>query len=63
MLAKTVTEAARFVAERGVLKEGAPILLKLVRLRSEGGLTAGGGGKRILKGRQVASGTISLAFD
>ena len=28
MLAKTVTEAARFVAERGVLKEGAPILLK-----------------------------------
>jgi hypothetical protein len=30
MLAKTVTEAARFVAERGVIKEGAPILLKLV---------------------------------
>jgi len=30
MLAKTVTEAARFVAERGVLKEGAPILLKFV---------------------------------
>src|SRR5882762_4927541 len=29
-LAKTVTEAARFVAERGVLKEGAPILLKFV---------------------------------
>jgi EcsC protein family len=28
MLAKTVTEAARFVAERGVIKEGAPILLK-----------------------------------
>jgi hypothetical protein len=25
MLAKTVTEAARFVAERGLLKEGAPI--------------------------------------
>ena len=30
VLAKTVTEAARFVAERGVLKEGAPILLKFV---------------------------------
>jgi hypothetical protein len=30
MLAKTVTEAAQFVAERGVLKEGAPILLKFV---------------------------------
>ena len=30
MLAKTVTEAARFVAERGLLKEGAPILLKFV---------------------------------
>jgi hypothetical protein len=30
MLAKTVTEAARFVAERGVINEGAPILLKLV---------------------------------
>ena len=30
MLAKTVTEAARFVAERGVLNEGAPILLKFV---------------------------------
>jgi len=30
MLAKTVTEAARFVAERGVIKEGAPILLKFV---------------------------------
>ena len=29
MLAKTVTEA-RFVAERGLLKEGAPILLKFV---------------------------------
>ena len=28
MLAKTVTEAARFVAERGAMKEGAPILLK-----------------------------------
>jgi EcsC protein family len=30
MLAKTVTEAARFVAERGVIEEGAPILLKFV---------------------------------
>src|ERR1700682_1972830 len=30
MLAKTVTEAARFVAARGVIKEGAPILLKFV---------------------------------
>jgi EcsC protein family len=30
MLAKTVTEAARFVAERGVIKEGAPILPKFV---------------------------------
>jgi len=30
MLAKTVTEAARFVAERGVIKEGGPILLKFV---------------------------------
>ena len=30
ILAKTVTEAARFVAERGVMNEGAPILLKFV---------------------------------
>src|SRR3984893_1367223 len=30
VLAKSVTEAARFVAERGLLKEGAPILLKFV---------------------------------
>jgi hypothetical protein len=30
MLAKTVTEAARFVAERGVIKEGARILLRFV---------------------------------
>jgi hypothetical protein len=30
MLAKTVTEAARFVAERGVIKEGAPILMKFI---------------------------------
>ena len=28
MLAKTVAEAAKFVAERGAMKEGAPILLK-----------------------------------
>ena len=30
VLAKTVSEAARFIAERGVVKEGAPILLKFV---------------------------------
>jgi len=30
ILAKTVTEAARFVAERGVTNEGAPILLQFV---------------------------------
>ena len=30
MLAMTVTEAARFIAERGAIKEGAPILLKFV---------------------------------
>src|SRR5258708_34686538 len=30
ILAKTVTEAARFVGERGVIKAGAPILLKFV---------------------------------
>jgi hypothetical protein len=30
MLAKTVTEAARFIAERGVIKEGAPVLLRFV---------------------------------
>jgi EcsC protein family len=29
MIAKTVTEAARFVAERGVIKEGAPVLVLL----------------------------------
>jgi hypothetical protein len=29
MLAKTVTEAARFVAERGAIKEGAPMLPKV----------------------------------
>lgn len=30
VLAKTVSEAARFIAERGVVREGAPILLKFV---------------------------------
>jgi hypothetical protein len=30
MLAKTVTEAARFIAERGVIGEGSPILLRFV---------------------------------
>jgi hypothetical protein len=30
MLAKTVTEASRFIAERGVIKEGAPVLLRFV---------------------------------
>jgi hypothetical protein len=34
MLAKTVTEAARFVAERGLTNEGAPILLKFVTRRA-----------------------------
>jgi EcsC protein family len=32
MLAKSVSEAARFVAERGVIEEGAPILVRLVSL-------------------------------
>src|SRR6201999_3525862 len=30
MLAKTISEAARFIAERGVIREGAPVLLKFV---------------------------------
>lgn len=30
MLAKTVTEAARFIAERGVVKEGGPVLLRFI---------------------------------
>jgi hypothetical protein len=30
MLAKTVTEAARFLAERGVIQEGSPILVRFV---------------------------------
>ena len=32
MLAKSVSEAARFVAERGVVEEGAPVLIRLVAL-------------------------------
>jgi EcsC protein family len=30
MLAKTVTEAARFLAERGVIKEGGPVLVRFI---------------------------------
>jgi hypothetical protein len=30
MLAKTVTEAARFIGERGAIKEGGPILLRFI---------------------------------
>ena len=30
MLAKTVTEAARFIAERGIVEQGAPILVRFV---------------------------------
>jgi EcsC protein family len=30
MLAKTVAEAARFIAERGVIKEGSPVLLRFI---------------------------------
>src|SRR5580692_3900107 len=30
MLAKSVTEAARFVAERGVIEEGAPVLVRFI---------------------------------
>jgi EcsC protein family len=32
MLARSVSEAARFVAERGVVEEGAPVLVRLVSL-------------------------------
>jgi EcsC protein family len=32
MLAKSVTEAARFIAERGVIEEGAPILVRFITL-------------------------------
>jgi hypothetical protein len=30
MLAKSVTEAARFIAERGVIKEGSPVLVRFI---------------------------------
>lgn len=30
MLAKSVTEAARFIAERGVIKEGGPVLVRFI---------------------------------
>src|SRR4029079_11802207 len=30
MLAKTVTEAARFIAERGIVEQGAPILIRFI---------------------------------
>jgi hypothetical protein len=30
MLAKTVTEAARFIAERGVVEKGAPVLIRFI---------------------------------
>jgi hypothetical protein len=30
MLARTVTEAARYVAERGIAEEGAPVIVKLI---------------------------------
>jgi hypothetical protein len=32
MLAKSVTEAARFIAERGVIEEGAPVLVRFTTL-------------------------------
>jgi hypothetical protein len=32
MLAKSVTEAARFIAERGVIEEGAPVLVRFITL-------------------------------
>ena len=32
MLAKSVTEAARFIAERGVIEEGAPVLIRFITL-------------------------------
>jgi hypothetical protein len=34
MLARSVTEAARFVAERGLVKEGAPVLVRFIALVS-----------------------------
>jgi hypothetical protein len=30
VLAKSVTEAARFIAERGVIKEGGPVLVRFI---------------------------------
>jgi hypothetical protein len=33
MLAKSVTEAARFIAERGIIEEGAPVLVRLSTIR------------------------------
>ena len=30
VLAKTVTEAARFIAERGVIEQGAPVLIRFI---------------------------------
>jgi hypothetical protein len=32
MLAKSVTEAARFIAERGIVEEGAPVLVRFITL-------------------------------
>jgi hypothetical protein len=32
ILAKSVTEAARFIAERGIIEEGSPVLVRLVTL-------------------------------
>ncbi|MGO9847731.1 MAG: EcsC family protein [Methylocella sp.] len=32
MLAKSVTEAARFIAERGLIEEGAPVLVRFITL-------------------------------
>jgi len=32
VLAKSVTEAARFVAERGLIEEGAPVLVRFITL-------------------------------
>jgi EcsC protein family len=34
ILAKTVSEAARYIAERGILEEGAPVLVRLLSLVS-----------------------------
>jgi hypothetical protein len=32
ILAKSVTEAARFIAERGIFEEGAPVLVRFITL-------------------------------